>query len=72
MNAKDIARSLGGHVDTVKRFVADPARQSDARVLKAVTTRELRLVQRKLLKKPGQTSKTIFTEAHLSKVSKST
>lgn len=74
-NAKDIAHSLGRHVDTVKRFVADPTprkKRSDSGVLKAVTTRELRLVKRKLLKKPGQTSKTIFTEANLSKVSKST
>ena len=74
-NAKDIAHSLGRHVDTVKRFVADPSprkKLSDSGILKAVTTRELRLVKRKLFKKPGQTSKTIFTEANLSEVSKLT
>ena len=56
----------------MKRIAADPSprkKRSDSGVLKAVTTRELRLVRRKLLKKPGQTSKTIFTEADLSEVS---
>ena len=70
-NAWDITRSLGRYVDTVKRFVADLSprkKRSDSGVLKAVTTWELQLVKRKLIKKPGKTSKTIFTEIHLSKV----
>ena len=74
-DARAIAISLGRHVDTVKRFLADPSprkKRSDSGVLKAVTTRELRLVKRKLLKKLGQTSKTIFREANLPEVSKST
>ena len=74
-NAKDIAHSLDRHVDTVKRFVADPSprkKRSDSGVLKAVMTLELRPVKRKLLKKPGKTFKTIFTEAHLSRVLKLT
>ena len=37
-----------------------------------MTTRELRLVKKTLVKKPGQSSKTIFQEAHLPEVSKST
>ena len=62
-NAKDIAHALGRYVDTLKRFVADPSlkkKRSDSGALKAVMTQELRLVKRKLLKKPGQTSKTIL------------
>jgi len=72
---KVIAHSIGRHVDTVKRFLADPSqrkKRSDSGVLKAVTTRELRIVKRQLFKKPGRTSKTIFAEANLPEVPKST
>ena len=62
---QSIAHSLCRHVDTVKRFVADPSprkKWSGSGVMKAVTTWELRRhVKQKLLKKSGQTSKTIFT-----------
>ena len=74
-DAKGIATSLGRHVDTVKSFLSDPSprkKRSDSGTLKAVTTRELRLVKKTLVKKPGQSSKTIFQEAHLPEVSKST
>lgn len=74
-DANDIAILLGRHVDTVKRFLADPSprkKRSDSGALKAVTTRELRLVKRQLIKKPGQTSNTIFKETSLPEVSKST
>ena len=57
-NAKDIAHSLGRHVDTVERFIANPTprkKRSNSGGLKAKTTRELRLIKRKLHKKPGQT-----------------
>ena len=37
-----------------------------------MTNRKLRLVKKTLVKKPGQSSKTFFQEAHLPEVSKST
>lgn len=72
---KDIAASIGRHVDTVKRYLADPSprkKRSDSGVLKTASTRDLRNVKRLMSKTPGLTSKEIFNQANLPEVSKTT
>ena len=72
---KVIAISLGHHVDTLKRCLANTSLRktwSDAVVMKSVTDRHLRNSMRELFKKPSLTSRTIFEQANLSEVSKST
>jgi len=72
---KDIAASVGRHVDTVKRYLADPSprkKRKDSGVLKIASTRDLRNVKRIISKKPGLTSKEIFNQANLPEISKTT
>lgn len=71
----DIATKIGRHVDTVKRFQKNPAprkKRSDAGTSKTVTDRDLRNIGRQVRRKPGMTSKSIFTKAGLPNVPKST
>ena len=70
-----IATSIGRHPGTVKLYLSNPSQRktrADAGVLKRVTDRNRRNIKRLLFKNPGKTSKTIFEEANLPKVSKST
>lgn len=71
----DIAQIIGRHIDTVKRFLKDPSprkKRSDAGLSKTVNDRDMRRIGRQLRRKPGQTSKSIFTAAGLPGVSKTT
>ena len=70
-----IAEKIGRHVDTVKRYQKDPTprkKRSDAGIFKAVTARDLRNIGRQLRRRPGQSSKSIFTAAGRPDVPKST
>ena len=68
-----IAKEIGRHVGTVKRFVRSPSKrkpQCDRGVLKSVTKHNFRRLRRSIRKMPGATSAKIFEEAGLVNVPK--
>ena len=70
-----IARKLGRHIDTVRRFLKDPSprkKRSDAGHSRTVSARDMRNVVHQLRQRPGQTSKSIFNGAGLPNVPKTT
>ena len=70
-----IAKEIGRHVGTVKRFVLSPSERKprcDRGVLKSVTKRDFRRLRRSIRKMPGATSAKIFEEAGLVHVPKTT
>jgi transposase len=73
---ENIAKRIKRHVVTVKRFINDPLRRRKTRAdcgsMKSVSKRDLSCLKRNLRKNPGATSATIFKEAGLPNISKST
>lgn len=70
-----IAKELGRHQRTIKRFLADPSprkKRSDAGSSKLKTDRNLRRIRRAMIANPGKTSGEIFAAAGLKDVPKST
>ena len=75
---EDIAKRIKRHVVTVRRFLNDPLRKrktrADFRSMKSVSMRNLscNFLKRNQRKLPGATSATIFKEAGLPDIAKST
>ena len=72
---KAIAEKISRHVVTVKRFLQNPSKrksQTDCGVLKSVSKRDMNRLKRSVRKLPGSTSATIFEEAGLPDVTKTT
>lgn len=72
---KDIATKINRHVVTVRRYLENPSKRksrSDRGILKSVTKRDLNQVKRSLRKIPGATSRSVFAEAGLPDVPKTT
>jgi hypothetical protein len=70
-----VAHQIGRHPRTIKRFLADPSprkKRSDAGSSKLQTERNMRRIRRAFVAKPGKTSRTIFADAGLPNVPKST
>jgi len=74
-SSEAIAKKLGRHVDTVKRFQKDPSprkKRSDSGTSRTVNERDMRNIGRELRRRPGQTSRSIFAAVGRPEVSKTT
>lgn len=72
---KVIAKILGRHVVTIRRFVKNPypsKPRSDCGVPRCVTQRDLRNIRKELKNNPSQSSAVIFKEANVPELSKTT
>ena len=72
---EDIAKILGRHVDTIKRYLKSPSprkSRSDRGGSKTVTARGMRKIVRQVRHRGGQTSKSIFLQAGFPNVSRTT
>ena len=71
----DIAKLLGHHVRTVKRFLENPSsrkQRSDRGKNKTASKRDLRNIKRQVMKSPSCTSKIIFKRCGMDNVTKTT
>lgn len=74
-NAVEIAKKLGRHPRTVRKFIQDPTSTRKSRVepkFRKVSDRDMRAIKRQARKKKLSTSKQIFEAAGVSNVCKST